>query len=127
MSSCVLDASALLAVIGSETGWEQVVPWLPHAAISSVNLSEVAAKLAECGIPIQVIENQLSLYELEILPFDGALAYAAAALRPVTRSLGLSLGDRACLAAARHYQLPAVTAERGWIKLDLGLKIEVIR
>ena len=127
MSSCVLDASALLAVIASESGWENVVRWLPGAAISAVNLSEVAAKLAERGVPIDDAEYRLSQYELNVLAFDQPLAYAAAGLRPLTRSLGLSFGDRACLATARHLSLPAITAEREWGQLHIGVTIEMIR
>lgn len=127
MNSCVLDASALLAVLASEAGWEKVMPWLPGAAISSVNLSEVAAKLTERGVLIDDARDQLSQYELAILDFDRSLAYAAAGLRPLTRSLGLSFGDRACLATARQQGLPAITAERGWGQLQIGVAIETIR
>ena len=128
MNSCVLDASALLAVINGETGWEKVLSQLPHAAISSVNLSEVAAKLAEREeLPIDNIRSRLSQYELSVVEFDEQLAFAAAALRPLTRHLGLSLGDRACLATAARQKLPAMTAEREWKKLKLGIAIELIR
>ncbi len=89
VSSCVLDASALLAVIGCETGWERVVEHLPNALICSVNLSEVAAKLAEReGLTIDDIHLRLSQYELRVIPFDERLAYAAAALRPQDSTSG---------------------------------------
>lgn len=128
MSSCVLDASALLAVIGGETGWESVVEHLPNALICSVNLSEVAAKLAEReGLSIDDIHLRLSQYELRVIPFDERLAYAAAALRSKTRHAGLSFGDRACLATAAACDLPALTAERAWGPLVLGIKVRVIR
>jgi ribonuclease VapC len=38
-------------------------------------------------------------------------------LRARTKHLGLSLGDRACLAAARSRDLPVLTADRAWAKL----------
>jgi PIN domain nuclease of toxin-antitoxin system len=44
-----------------------------------------------------------------------------------TAPWGLSLGDRACLALARLRNLPAVTADRAWAKLDLAIPIEVVR
>ncbi|MBA3425206.1 MAG: PIN domain-containing protein, partial [Rubrobacter sp.] len=47
MSEVVLDASALLALLNREPGHEEVARIVPDAAISAVNLSEVAAKLAE--------------------------------------------------------------------------------
>ena len=128
MSSCVLDASALLAVIGCETGWESVVEHLPNALICSVNLSEVAAILAEReGLTIDDIHLRLSQYELRVIPFDERLAYAAAALRPKTRQAGLSYGDRACLVTAATCKVPALTADQAWRELKLGIKVKVIR
>jgi len=38
----------------------------------------------------------------------------AAALRPLTRRHGLSLGDRACLALGWRPRLPVLTADRAW-------------
>ena len=59
--------------------------------------------------------------------FDRELALGAAALLLPTVAWDLSLGDRACLALARVRDLPAVTADRAWAKLDLGIRIEVVR
>jgi ribonuclease VapC len=50
-----------------------------------------------------------------------------AALRASSRAFGLSLCDRACLALAQSLALPALTADRSWARLDLGIAIEVIR
>ena len=126
-SAYVLDASALLALIALETGWEKVADCLAHACISAVNLSEVAAKLAERGAPSDQIESRLAQYELDIIPFDEHIAYQAAFLRPTTRVLGLSFGDRACLATGMHMHTPILTAERIWRKLKLPIKVQLIR
>jgi ribonuclease VapC len=48
-------------------------------------------------------------------------------LRASSRAFGLSLCDRACLALAQSLALPALTADRSWARLDLGIAIEVIR
>jgi PIN domain nuclease of toxin-antitoxin system len=69
----------------------------------------------------------LSFHTLEVIPFDTELAYRTGLLRSATRSAGLSLGDRACLALAMQRQLPAVTADREWQSLSLGVTIQVIR
>jgi PIN domain nuclease of toxin-antitoxin system len=61
------------------------------------------------------------------IDFDRELAVGAAALLRPTSRFGLSLGDRACLALARLRDLPAVTADRAWAKLDLGIRVEVVR
>lgn len=50
-------------------------------------------------------------------------------LRPMTRQVGLSLGNRACLALAKSRQAIALTADRAWTELDpsLGIAIQCIR
>ena len=123
----VLDASALLAVVNRERGWEAVVRQLPRSFLCTVNLSEVVAKLLERGAELEATRRHLAAYELRIVPFDEEIAYIASSLRPATRSHGLSLGDRACLALGIAKRVPIVTAEREWKHLTLGLKIEVIR
>jgi PIN domain nuclease of toxin-antitoxin system len=46
---------------------------------------------------------------------------------PATRGHGLSLGDRACLALARTLGATALTTDRAWRAVDVGVAIEVIR
>ena len=50
-----------------------------------------------------------------------------ARLRALTRAHGLASGDRACLALARRLGLPALTADRTWAELGLGISVVVIR
>ncbi len=126
VSNVVLDASAVLALLQDEPGGDRVLDSLPGGLISSVNLSEVVAKLAELGMPESEIRLALSL-GLEVVPFDEAQAYSAGALRPVTRSAGLSLGDRACLALALSRDLPALTTDRVWRDMGIDVEVEVIR
>jgi ribonuclease VapC len=64
---------------------------------------------------------------LDVIPCDAEQASIAASLRPATRGLGLSLGDRACLAFGFAKRLPVLTADRLWTKADVGVKVEVIR
>ena len=40
--------------------------------------------------------------------------------------LGLSLGDRTCLALALSRKIPAYTADRMWAKLDIDIEIRII-
>lgn len=108
MRSIVLDASALLAILNQEPRARQWEEKVPDAAISAVNLSEVVAKLADVGMGEREIRDSLNL-GMTVVPFDAALAHAAGLLRLPTRSLGLSLGDRACLALAMHMRLPVVS------------------
>ena len=128
MSSCVLDASALLTAIYEERGSARVADFMVEgAAISAVNVAEVAAKLHEGGQQDAAIQAMITSLRLEIVPFDTILAYRAGALRLVTRSLGLSLGDRACLALAQQLGVPAITTDRAWSELPLDIPIHVIR
>ena len=124
----VLDASALLALLLGEAGADRVADLLPRSSVSAVNLSEVAAKLNERGMPEVGVRAALGDLDLDVHAFDEAAAFAAGRLRPPTRGHGLSLGDRACLALAMRLDAVAATADHAWAGLDLdGLRIELIR
>lgn len=127
MSSCLLDASALLALFHREPGWEPVAASLEGAAISAVNLAEVATRMLERGLLSQRVRDDLAALRLEIVPFDESLAFEAAALRSATKEAGLSLGDRACLATAKSLGVRAITADRQWSRLRVGVQVQVIR
>ena len=124
----LLDASALLAYLQRELGFEAVREALREgAAISAVNLAEVAGKLKARGKDPERIVRRLLAMGLEVLPFTLEAALAGGALGRLTRSLGLSLADRACLAAGRVRGLAVLTADRTWAGVDLGVPVEVIR
>ena len=129
----VLDASALLAYLLREAGSGHVREALPRgAAISAVNWAEVLSKLSDVGQRPEAAAQQLTEQGLLgeailVFPLDEALAMEIARLRPLTRSAGLSLGDRACLALARRLGLPVLTADRTWSQLHLGVKMLPIR
>jgi PIN domain nuclease of toxin-antitoxin system len=101
--------------------------FISHAAISAVNLSEVAAKLAESGMPGEVIRAALEGLALETHDFGRELAFQAGLLRPLTRSRGLSLGNRACLALGRQLGLPVLTTDQPWEGLDPGIEERLVR
>jgi ribonuclease VapC len=121
--SCVLDASALIAMLRDEPGGDVVEELLETATISSVNWSEVVQKALDWKTEIAGLRQGLEALGLEVVPFTAPLAETTADLRASTRQAGLSLGDRACLALASVLGLPAITADRIW--LDLGLPIEI--
>jgi ribonuclease VapC len=125
----ILDSSALLAVIADEPGQEQVRPLMNHAAITAVNACEVVSKLISRDVaPDEAIAAVVEM-DIHIATFDDRLAFEAATILPATRSLGLSLGDRACLAYARLNGTSVLTADKVWKKLaaKLGIDIRVIR
>jgi PIN domain nuclease of toxin-antitoxin system len=123
----VLDASALLGLLNAEQGSDLVQDRLPQSIISAVNLAEVVTRLSILGMPEKAIRETMDLLALEIFAFDEKQAFEAGFLSIYTRPLGLSFGDRACLALARSIQAVAVTADRAWKELEIGVEIELIR
>jgi PIN domain nuclease of toxin-antitoxin system len=123
----VVDASALLALLNGEPGAERVAERLPAAAIGTVNLAEVVAKLADAGVPEVQLRQVLNGLGLDVHPFDMDQAWEAGLLRARTRTLGLSLGDRACLALGLALGRPVLTADRSWSKLRVGVEILTVR
>ena len=129
MSDYLLDASALLALLHREPGEKKVATIVANAAICTVNLAEVVSKLQDAGIPDEAAQTAIETLGLRVVVFDQAMAFEAGRLRALTRSMGLSLGDRACLAAGIVLELPVLTADREWLKLKskLGIVIEAVR
>ena len=128
MTIAVLDASAVLALLFGEIGADAVRPRVRGGLISTVNLAEVLAKLVDKGVPAEEAARAIDMLGMEAVPLSVEQAQLSAALRPITRAAGLSLGDRACLALARERGLPAVTAERRWPEVAelAGVTVEVI-
>jgi PIN domain nuclease of toxin-antitoxin system len=126
MASAVFDASVLLAHMGQEPGSDGIDELAVEALMSAVNLAEVFAKLADRGLSQNEADMIVYRYRLEVVPFDEDLARQTGALRPATKSLGLSLGDRACLALAQRERLPVLTADKSWAKLNLGIAIKTV-
>lgn len=123
----VLDASALLAMLQDEPGAEEVAAALDRAAISAVNWSEVWQRALERGADVAGLREDVAALGLRIEAFDAEDGEAAARLWPVGRRAGLSLGDRACLALAQRLGAPALTTDRAWARLDLGVEVRTIR
>ena len=123
----MLDASAILAVLGQEPGSEAISRHLGSTVVSTVNLAEVQGKLMSRGVPEEdAWEGALSLSG-EIVDFNPEQARLAGTLLPQTQHLGLSLGDRACLALGILLKAPVYTTDRAWKDLKLGIKIHVVR
>ncbi|UDF05406.1 type II toxin-antitoxin system VapC family toxin [Asticcacaulis sp. AND118] len=114
MSDYILDSSAVLALLFNEAGADRVQAVLPDAMISAVNFSEVIAKLCEKGLPSETARQAVEALGIEVVAHDVEQAFLAGALRLTTRALGLSLGDRACLALAKVREMPVLTADAAW-------------
>jgi ribonuclease VapC len=123
----VLDASALVALIRKEAGWEEVEHCIPNALISAVNFSETVYILRRRQMPIEAIRAVLTPLISAPAIFDGELAYITASFVESTRGQGLSFADCACLALAHFAGATALTAERRWDQVALDVKIKRIR
>jgi ribonuclease VapC len=128
VSNLVLDASAVLAVLFAEKGADTVVARLPGALLSCVNLAEVTTRALDNGKPLDDTIREVSRLPLRLVEYDAGQAHITASLRPATKSLGLSLGDRACLALALARQAPVLTGDRDWRKLQqIGVEVILFR
>jgi PIN domain nuclease of toxin-antitoxin system len=77
------------------------------------SLEDTIAEVAR--LPVRVVE------------YDAGQAHITASLRPATKPLGLSLGDRACLSLALARQAAVLTGDRDWCKLKLGVEVLLFR
>ena len=127
----VLDSSALLAVSKGERGAEFVIELMDSkdCVVSSVNMAEVATRLLDLGLPASELKRGVAQFGIDVIDFNQEQALACAALRTLTRSAGLSVGDRACLGLAKLMQGCTVTADRAWMDVAdaVGVKVLMIR
>jgi PIN domain nuclease of toxin-antitoxin system len=126
----VLDSSAILALLNDEPGAGKVEAVLDRAIVAAANLAEVAAKLAEKGLDRAEVEEVLAIF-LDVRPMSREQALVAGMLRATTKSLGLSLGDRACLALAMEVKASAMTCDGAWASVEpdviAGACVELLR
>ena len=127
--TCVLDASAVIALLRGEPGAERVQAEIADASMCTVNLAEVAGHYARYGASHDDVHALLDPLSFKRVAFDDELAFLAGLMRPVTQRAGLSLGDRACLALAGRMAAPALTTDRIWASVagDLGVRVELLR
>ena len=126
MTSFVLDASALIALIKQEAGADKVAKVVQGARIGAFNFAEVVSHFIYLGLAPREVGAMLRPLPVEIVVGDADLAREAGYLRAVTRSSGLSLGDRFCLALAKRDGLPAWTSDRQWLNVAEAVAVEII-
>lgn len=127
----VLDSSAIMAWLYGEPGSKAVTQTIDDGSfevlVSSVNLCEVITKLALADASDAQIRSALEPFISFCVNFDPSQARQAGELSRQTKSLGLSLGDRACLALAKSHGATAWTTDAVWKKLNVGVKIRLLR
>ncbi|PKO88416.1 MAG: twitching motility protein PilT [Betaproteobacteria bacterium HGW-Betaproteobacteria-10] len=129
MTPQILDTSALLAYLWEEPGEARVAHLLTteRCFLGATNLAELISKVIERGLPENDVPTIVNSLNVEIVPLTQAQAELSGILRQSTRHLGLSLGDRACLALTKTLGGIAITADRPWLALDIGINVECIR
>ena len=123
----VVDASAVLAAIQDEQGGEYVKKHIDRCVISAVNWSEVLQKLSSSGSEVEKIDAYLNALGLRVVDFTEDDGRISASLWASSKSLGLSLADRACLATGLRLKTKIITADRVWKKLEINSQIHLIR
>lgn len=123
----VLDASAIIAFLQGELGSERVGQALhsQRCVVSAANQAEVIAKSLDRGAEseaIKVILADLAYQVVDITVGDGE---QAGWMRGQTRSIGLSLGDRLCLALAQRLKARVLTADRAWLDTSKTLQLDI--
>jgi PIN domain nuclease of toxin-antitoxin system len=124
----VVDSSVVIAYLRREPEWESLEHHLSGVClISTVNLTEVIGKLREKRVESATVDIIIDRLGLTVVPFDETQARWAGELRLVIRHPGLSLGDRACLALASVQGLTAITTDKAWGQLEIGVKVRIVR
>lgn len=129
--SIILDASAILAFLNGEPGGDTVGLALQagDCCVTAANHCEVVTKALDRGVEVSALMQLLAQLDYTVIDVTAEDGMVAGLMRPSTRALGLSLGDRLCLAAAKRLHAPVLTADRPWLGLapSLGLDIRSIR
>jgi ribonuclease VapC len=123
----VLDASAILCMFFQEKGAKSVEALLGSSIVSTVSYAEAISKLHERNVAADTITTILASFKPTIIDYDIPQAITTAALRNATRSKGLSLGDRVCLALAASRGAIAVTTDAAWKDFDNIARILFVR
>jgi ribonuclease VapC len=129
LSGVVLDASAVVAVLIRERGWEVVQSVILDSKMAANNFGEVAQRLLKDGWNRCQIEDAIGALQIEIIPVDGPLALDAAEIREIARAKGLSQADCICLTLAKRMGVAAMTADQKWLEIAdaVGVEVRVVR
>jgi ribonuclease VapC len=122
----VLDAAAVVAFLNREPGHEAITDALAAGAgVCTANIAEVIGVLIRRGLTAEQATQALDDLPITIIDVDLDLALRAGVMEQPTRSYGLSLGDRLCLASAARERLPAMTADSIWVQAGPLVDVEV--
>jgi len=78
-------------------------------------------------LPLDEVREALGGLHLDVRPLSPGQALIVGDLRPSTKALGLSLGDRACLALAIDLQAEMFTPDGPLASAEVGISITKVR
>ncbi|WP_019998644.1 PIN domain-containing protein [Aureimonas ureilytica] len=124
----VLHHSALITLLFSQKGADEIEKRLGGAKLSVLTYADVLAYLADRGLDTDEAIKDLSDLDVTLADMDQACAEEAARLYRPTQAADLSLSDRACLALARMLERPVLTTNASWAELPetVGVTIKVV-
>jgi PIN domain nuclease of toxin-antitoxin system len=123
----LLDTSAIITLLKKEPGYEILDEIIASSAMSVVNLTELVSMLTRSGVIDHEVDEVIKDIVPEILQFTEDIAIEAGKLIKHTKSYGLSLGDRACIATGIQHNMKIFTADKIWKELKLPVEIIIIR
>jgi PIN domain nuclease of toxin-antitoxin system len=125
----VVDSSALIALLMHEPGADRVAAAIGTAVAPTTILAELVGYFAKHELDLPELRATLEELALDFVALDHDTAWITGELEPATRSAGLSLADRSCLALARQLGVAALTGDRAWKRSapGLGIEVELIR
>ena len=123
----VADASAILAFARGEPGEKRVGNVRTNCVVSSLNLMEAFSKLVRYDMPADQVRHFLRESFPCVIPLDRELAEHSAVMHARLHKLGISYADCACLSLGAQRKATVLTADRDWKKLEVDVKLELIR
>jgi PIN domain nuclease of toxin-antitoxin system len=126
-SEIVIDASSALAFLLRERGWQDAAPFFAIGVMSAVNYAEVVQRVRRAGGNPDRCLSLLLNEGIAMVEADLVTAHAAGELEALTRSQGISLADRFCLALAMQRRCPVLTTDKAWKNLQLAVEVKFLR
>lgn len=131
----VVDASALVAYVQRETGYQAVARALPVCVVPVPNAAEAVARCLERGYKGTAADLLDDLQELgvvlePVLPGDAARAaelIATTRKQRLAGGYGISLGDSLCIAVAERLNLPLLGGDKLWDKVTMSVQHRLFR
>lgn len=123
----LLDTSAIIALLKKEPGYESLEEVVANSAVSIINFSELVSVLMRTSIVESEIDEIIKDIIPEIIPFSEDIAIQTGKLIKLTKDLGLSLGDRACIATGIYHGIPIYTTDKVWKDLKTSAQIVIVR